>query len=163
MPDQHLYLIALGGNVRHRRYGVPAQVLTAATDAIDDAVGKVVAASPVMHSAAVGPSARQYANAAILVRSKFGPRDMLAALKDMEAIFGRRRGGQRWSARTLDCDIVLWSGGVWADEALTIPHPLFRERDFVLQPAAAIVPHWRDPLTNLSIRQLLFRNRHQGA
>ncbi|MBS7668248.1 2-amino-4-hydroxy-6-hydroxymethyldihydropteridine diphosphokinase [Croceicoccus gelatinilyticus] len=163
MSEQHLYLIALGGNVRHPRYGAPAQVLAAATDSIDDAVGKVVASSPVMRSAAVGPSARQYANAAIIVRSKLEPRDMLLALKDLEAEYGRRTGGQRWSARTLDCDIVLWSGGVWADDALTIPHPLFRERDFVLQPAAAIAPDWRDPLTNLSIRQLLFRNRHQGA
>lgn len=163
MSEQHHYLIALGGNVRHSRFGAPAQVLTAATDAIDETVGKLVAASPVMRSAAVGPSARQYANAVILVRSSLEPPDMLSALKDLEADFGRRSGGQRWSARTLDCDIVLWSGGVWADYALTIPHPLFRERDFVLQPAAAIAPDWRDPLTNLSIRQLLFRNRHQGA
>jgi 2-amino-4-hydroxy-6-hydroxymethyldihydropteridine diphosphokinase len=82
------------------------------------------------------------------------PPALLAALKALERAFGRVRGGQRWSARVLDCDIVVWSGGVWRDKALTIPHPQFRRRDFVLRTACAIVPAWRDPLTGLSLRHL---------
>jgi 2-amino-4-hydroxy-6-hydroxymethyldihydropteridine diphosphokinase len=57
----------------------------------------------------------------------------------------------------IDLDIVLWSGGVWGDDRLTIPHPAFRSRRFVLDPLGEIVPDWRDPLTQLTVRQLAAR------
>lgn len=156
------YLIALGGNVRHHRHGPPEAVLRAAMDALEN-LGKVRARSPVMQSRPLGPSRRRYANAAVLLDSRKEPCKLLHKLKKLELAFDRRGRGQRWSARTLDLDIVLWSGGAWCDDALTVPHPDFRRRDFVLRPAAAIAPRWRDPLTGLTIAQLLFRLRRQGA
>ena len=57
---------------------------------------------------------------------------------------------------------TLWSGGPYVDRSLTIPHPLFRERDFVLGPASAIAPHWRDPVTGLTLRQLHARLTRKG-
>ncbi len=116
------------------------------------------AASPVLASAPLGPSRRRYANAAALVKSDMAPDDLLRRLQAIEYHFGRRRRGRRWRARVLDLDIVLWSGGVWASPGLTVPHPAFRERRFVLVPAlAAAPPRWRDPLTGLSLRHLLAR------
>ena len=56
--------------------------------------------------------------------------------------------------------MILWSGGAFSGPGLTVPHPLFRTRDFVLVPAAAIAPRWRDPITGLTVRQLRFRLRH---
>lgn len=82
---------------------------------------------------------------------------MLDELQAVETAFGRRRQGQRWRSRTLDLDIVLWSGGCWGDEDLTLPHPEFRNRDFVLAPAARIAPDWRDPISGLTLRQLRHR------
>src|SRR3546814_6706591 len=61
---------------------------------------------------------------------------------------------QRWGARTLDLDILLWSGGAWSDDRLTIPHPAMAERPFVLGPLTRIAPGWRHPLAARSIRQL---------
>jgi 2-amino-4-hydroxy-6-hydroxymethyldihydropteridine diphosphokinase len=61
----------------------------------------------------------------------------------------------------LDLDIVLWSGGAWSSPDLTVPHIAFRERGFVLDPAAAIAPAWRDPVSGLTLRQLAAR-RHPG-
>ena len=53
------------------------------------------------------------------------PDALLALLKRIERDFGRRPGGQRWGARVLDLDIVLWCGGACAPApGLTIPHPL---------------------------------------
>ena len=60
-------------------------------------------------------------------------------------------------ARVLDLDIVLWSGGAWGSPGVTIPHPAFAQRDFVLHPAAAIAPGWRDPITGRTIAQLRSR------
>ena len=148
------YLIALGSNQRHARLGSPEKVLAAALDELDRKQIKLVAASRVIRSAPLGPSRRRYANSAALVKSKLDPPELLALLKHIEAKFGRRLGGQRWAARVLDLDVVLWSGGVWSSPGLTVPHPLFRDRDFVLGPATEIAPRWRDPITGLSLRQL---------
>ncbi|MGE3691542.1 MAG: 2-amino-4-hydroxy-6-hydroxymethyldihydropteridine diphosphokinase [Novosphingobium sp.] len=143
------YVIALGSNRRHGRYGAPAKVLRAALAALD-----VAAASPIVASQPLGPSRRRYANAAALLRTHEQPGDLLARLKTLERRFGRRCGGQRWGARVLDLDIVLWSGGAWASKGLIVPHTAFRERLFVLTPALAIAPRWRDPVTELTMRQL---------
>ena len=105
----------------------------------------------------IGPSIRRYANSAAVIESSLEPPALLALLKRIEREFGRRLGGQRWSARVLDLDLVLWSGGCFAAPNLTIPHPLFRERAFVLAPAAAVAAGWRDPVTGLTIRQLRAR------
>ena len=115
---------------------------------------RVVAIAPVLQTPPVGPSLRRYANSAAIVETSLAPPDMLALVKRIERGFGRRPGGQRWTARVLDLDLVLWSGGCWAEPGLTIPHPLFRERAFVLDPALAVAPDWRDPLTGLTVRQI---------
>jgi 2-amino-4-hydroxy-6-hydroxymethyldihydropteridine diphosphokinase len=102
----------------------------------------------------MGPSLRRYANSAAVIESSLAPAQLLTTLKEIERAFGRRPGGQRWSARVLDLDIVLWSGGSFAAAELIIPHRLFRTREFVLRPAAVIAGSWRDPLTGLTLRQL---------
>ena len=58
-------------------------------------------------------------------------------------------------ARTLDLDLVLYGNQVIAEPGLTVPHPRFRERRFVLAPLAEIAADWRDPATGKTIRELL--------
>ena len=151
-----LYAIGLGSNRRHARFGDPRQVLMAALAALESDDIEAVDASPIIASAPIGPSRRRYANAVALVASTLSPPDMLERLQAIEAAFGRRTG-QRWSARTLDLDILLWSGGVWSTAALNIPHPAMETRDFVLGPLRAIVPDWRHPLSAHTVRQLAAR------
>lgn len=148
------YLLALGSNLRDPRLGPPERVLAAALTVLDEAGVTVRAASPVVRSDPLGPSRRRYANAVALVESPLDPPGLLSLLKTIERRFGRRRGGQRWRARVLDLDVVLWSGGAWAAPGLVVPHVAFRERAFVLAPALTIAPGWRDPLTGLTLRQL---------
>ena len=144
----HRYVIALGSN-RRGRHGAPEAELQAALAAI----GGVVRASPVIATAPLGPSRRRFANAAALIESDALPPELLLRLKAIERAFGRRRG-RRWDSRVIDLDIILWSGGAWASRGLTVPHPQFRRRAFVLRPLNAIVPGWRDPLTGRTVRQL---------
>ena len=151
-----LYAIGLGSNRRHARFGDPRAVLMAALAALESDDIEAVDASPIIASDPIGPSRRRYANAVALVASTLTPPQMLARLHAIEATFGRRTG-QRWSARTLDLDILLWSGGVWSDGALTIPHPEIDRRAFVLGPLRAIVPEWQHPLHRRSVRQLAAR------
>ncbi len=151
------YLIALGSNKRHHRHGAPAGVLAAALDALAAQGIAVLAVAPVLQSAPLGPSRRRYANGAALIESDLDPEELLALLKSTERQFGRRSGGQRWASRVLDLDIVLWSGGAWSSPDLTVPHKSFRQRDFVLRPARALAPLWRDPITGLSLNHLYAR------
>ncbi|MEJ2409174.1 MAG: 2-amino-4-hydroxy-6-hydroxymethyldihydropteridine diphosphokinase [Novosphingobium sp.] len=158
---RHRYLIALGSNMRHPRHGRPRAVIDAAIRALDHGKTEVVAASKTIETPPLGPSRRRYANAAVLLRSKRDPDEVLRKLQKIERRFGRKRMGQGWGARVLDLDIVLWNGGPWAggqgETSLIIPHPAFRERTFVLRPAEAIAGNWRDPLTGLRIRHLSAR------
>jgi 2-amino-4-hydroxy-6-hydroxymethyldihydropteridine diphosphokinase len=148
------YLIALGSNKRHHCHGRPEQVVTAALAALEQSGLTLIAPAPLLRSAPLGPSNRRYANGAVVVEGKLAPDELLDLLQAIEQQFGRRPGGQRWTARVLDLDIVLWSGGCWSSPGLTIPHRAYRARDFVLRPALAIAGRWRDPLSGLSLRQL---------
>ncbi len=148
------YVIALGSNVRHPRHGLPPAVLRAALAAMAQAGLEIEAASPIIASAPLGPSCRRYANAAARVATPLAPAALLVLLQAIEGRFGRVRRGARWGARTLDLDIVLWSGGTLRSRTLTVPHPAYRARAFVLGPAIAVAPNWRDPPTGCTIRHL---------
>lgn len=150
------YAIALGSNRPLSAKLPPPALLMAAMQALDRPPLRLVSASPVIASRPLGPSLRLYANAAAIVETDLPPPAMLAHLKSLERTFGRR-SGRRWGARTLDLDIILWSGGQWAGRTLQVPHRAFRQRHFVLHPLARIAPSWRDPACGLTIQQLLAR------
>jgi 2-amino-4-hydroxy-6-hydroxymethyldihydropteridine diphosphokinase len=122
----------------------------------------VFAVSQTIRSPAIGPSRRCFANAVAIISTGLSPPDLLMQLQAIETHFGRLQRGQRWQARTLDLDIILWSGGIWASDrpALSIPHMEMRKRHFVLAPACQIAPDWSDPLSGLTIRQLFHRLNH---
>jgi len=149
---RHVYAVAIGSNQPQSRCLTPRRLVERAIASLADAPFALLARSPVMETAPLGPSKRRYANAAALIGTKKEPEELLAYFKGMERAAGRRRG-RRWGTRTLDLDIILWSGGCWAGKALVIPHPRYRERGFVLDPLCAIVPDWRDPLTGRSVWQ----------
>ena len=158
---EYEYLLALGSNQRHRLYGRPETVLKAALGQLQQKGIFIRACSKTIRSSPLGPSNREYANAACLIESALNPLELFSVLKNVEAEFGRRRG-QRWSRRVLDLDIIMCSKGVYfnGNPNLCIPHKAMRQRQFVLGPAAEIAPLWRDPVTRKSIRQLLYRLKH---
>ena len=138
------------------QHGSPEHVLEAAFARLDRKDVRLVARSAIIRSRPLGPSRRTFANAVALIETRFDPPRLLKRLKKIERQFGRRLG-PRWSARVLDLDISLWSGGVWAAPELTVPHPAFRHRSFVIDPLATIAPRWRDPLTGLTVSQMKAR------
>jgi 2-amino-4-hydroxy-6-hydroxymethyldihydropteridine diphosphokinase len=150
----HLYAIAIGSNRRHIRYGRPAAVIEAAIARLD-AEFDLFDASPILLNRAVGGAGRDFANAVALIESGLGPMEMLAELQRLERDFGRRPG-KRWGDRVLDLDLAAWDGGRFISRRLSIPHPRLREREFVLNPLAAIAPSWRIE-NGLNVRHLASR------
>ena len=158
----HLYVIAIGSNRPHGRFGRPPQVVEGAIARLDRDVG-LFDASPILVNRADGPAGRDFANAVALVESGLLPPEMLDRLKRIERAFGRRRG-KRWGPRVLDLDIIAWSGGRWRSRRLTIPHRALRARAFVLRPLAKIAPGWRieGALTARHLAARLARPRPRG-
>ena len=97
-----------------------------------------------------------FLNAAAVGETSASAREILATLMAIERERGRERPFQN-AARTLDLDLILLGRLVMDDEGLTVPHPRFRERRFVLEPLAEIAPELVDPVTGSTIRDLLIR------
>jgi 2-amino-4-hydroxy-6-hydroxymethyldihydropteridine diphosphokinase len=154
-PATSCYAIALGSNRRHGRHGAPTGVLRAALAALAE-LGVIGAVSRIRATPAMGGAGRGFANAVAMLESPLAPDEMLAELKRLERGFGRRPG-RRWAPRVLDLDIILWSEGAWGGPGPTIPHPEYRDRDFVLGPLAEVAPGWRDPMSGRNVRQLRAR------
>jgi 2-amino-4-hydroxy-6-hydroxymethyldihydropteridine diphosphokinase len=161
--SEHLYIVALGSNRPLSARLSPPAILRAASAALERDGHRLLAVAPIRGTPPLGPSRRRYANGALLIASPLAPDALLRALQAIEHRFGRRRT-RRWGARTLDMDIILWSGGGWRTRGLSIPHAAFRDRAFVLTPLLAIAPAWRDPVTGLRAPHLLARlQKSHGA
>ena len=74
-----------------------------------------------------------YYNAVVLVETQLSAHALLDHLQQIEREQGRVRG-ERWGARTIDLDILLFDDHVINDERLTVPHPGLHQREFVLYP-----------------------------
>ena len=81
---------------------------------------------------------------------------LFRSLQDIERQLGRVRD-VRWQSRRIDLDILLYDGRIVAHPRLNIPHLRLRERRFVLEPLAAVAAQAVDPVTGLTVRQLLDR------
>ena len=95
-----------------------------------------------------------FLNAAVVGDTSLTPRVLLAVLNAIEHDAGRERPFPG-AARTLDLDLVLFGEEIIDEPGLTVPHPRFRERRFVLEPLAEIAAELRDPVTGRTIGDLL--------
>ncbi len=109
--------------------------------------------SPFYQTAAVGPPQPDYINACALCATNLEPHAVLSALLQIEHAFGRIRR-ERWGARLLDLDLLLYDDRVLDSPDLQIPHPRLIERAFVLVPLADIAPDWVEPVSGQAIAQL---------
>ncbi|MFI3245931.1 MAG: 2-amino-4-hydroxy-6-hydroxymethyldihydropteridine diphosphokinase [Ferrimonas sp.] len=80
-----------------------------------------------------------YCNAVVAIDTTLLPLALLDALQQIEQQQGRERQ-QRWGARTLDLDLLLYGDQTVAHPRLTIPHYGMAERAFVLIPLFEIAP-----------------------
>lgn len=88
------------------------------------------------------PGTAEFINSAVLleVAEDCDPMALLQSLHDIEAKFGRKRGGGINASRSLDLDLICISGIEIQTSALVLPHPRAHERLFVLKPLAEINP-----------------------
>jgi 2-amino-4-hydroxy-6-hydroxymethyldihydropteridine diphosphokinase len=81
----------------------------------------------------------RYLNAVAEIRTRLEPLRLLEGLKQLESELGRVPT-YRWGPRAIDFDIILYGRRVVELPGLRIPHPRYRERDFVMIPLREIAP-----------------------
>lgn len=133
-------ILALGGNLGDRY-----QNIKGAIKAIDTIEGiRVIAKSKLVESVALteaglDASKPAYLNGVVKVETTLKPKQLLAAIRQIETDFGRIRV-ERWGSRTLDIDIIVYGDVLKSGKNLTLPHPRAFERSFVVVPWASLEP-----------------------
>ena len=144
--------IALGSNLGDRHAHL-AFALTRLGQGLDDMrVSSIHETEPVGVTVAQGKFLNQV-GVGETVRS---PREVLDWLLSLERQRGRMRP-HPGAPRTLDLDLILAGSHVISTPDLTIPHPRFRDRLFVLRPLAEVAPEMVDPVTGRRVDELLRR------
>ena len=102
-----------------------------------------------------------YLNAVVVGETFLDPPGILHRLLALERARGRTRPSFR-APRTLDLDLILFGDRIVTLPDLVVPHPHFRERDFVLQPLTELAGAWIDPVTGNTVEELFRRRRGSG-
>jgi len=158
----HRCFIGIGSNLAD-----PVQQTQLAWQAMADlAHTQLLQASSLYGSDPMGPADQPpYVNSVACLQTELAALDLLDALQHIENQQGRVRSNQRWTARTLDLDLLLYEQQVLSCERLIVPHPGITVRSFVLQPlleicADCVIPghgpasSFLDSAPNLGIHKL---------
>ena len=152
-------LVALGSNLgdrqKHLELAVEQLAKLPGTELIQ--VSEFLESEP-----SGGPPQREYLNGVALLKSSLAPEELLKQLMRIETAQGRERT-VRNGPRVLDLDLILHGRVICETDQLTLPHPRFRERPFVLTPAAQVAPDLIDPVTGKSMQQLAEAGRAPRA
>jgi 2-amino-4-hydroxy-6-hydroxymethyldihydropteridine diphosphokinase len=129
--------VALGSNLGERE-----QMLRSALEELAAEPGvELVACSSFRETDPVGFLEQpRFLNAAAVLATELGARELLGRLLDVERRLGRTRTGPPLGPRTIDLDLLLYGAETIAEPGLQVPHPRLHERRFVLEPLVELEP-----------------------
>jgi 2-amino-4-hydroxy-6-hydroxymethyldihydropteridine diphosphokinase len=150
MSKNTVYLL-LGSNKGDR-----ADFLDKTVKALENAVGNVVACSQIYETQAWGNTEQSdFLNQAIQIETLLSAPEVLTKTQKIELEMGRDRA-EKWGARTLDIDILLFNNSIIEGETLTVPHKSLHERNFVLVPLMEIAGETIHPILEKTIEEIYF-------
>ncbi len=134
--------IGLGANLE-----APLQQLQQAVAALRQLPqSELVAVSSFYGSKPMGPQDQpDYVNAVAALDTRLSAEALLDALQQIEQNQGRQRKADRWGARTLDLDILLYGDAQIDTARLTVPHYGLHQREFVVYPLLEIAAQLQIP------------------
>lgn len=137
MVDTHTAYLAYGSNI-----GEKEENILTAYRMTEERVGRIVRRSAMMRSEPWGfKSDNGFVNSVACVETILTPHQLLEATQSIERAMGRteKSHGGVYHDRIIDIDILLYDDITLREPNLVIPHPLMRERDFVMKPLNEII------------------------
>ena len=139
-------LIALGSNLGDRPW-----LLRRAVDELTREIHVVRVSSFIETEPVNAPAGSpRFLNAVMAGCTELPAAAVLDALLRIERKLGRRRT-VRNAPRLIDLDLILYSAQVARTQGLTLPHPRYLQREFVLGPIRELGLGWRDPISGMSL------------
>ncbi len=110
--------------------------------------------SPIYSSPAVGFTGADFYNLVVEINTELNPQELTAGLQKIEDDQGRDRSAPKFSDRTLDIDLLLYSDWVVDSDGINIPRQDIINQAFVLKPLKMLVPNLIHPGLGVNIAQL---------
>ena len=139
--------ISIGSNI-DRDQNIPASL-----HALEHHFGKLTISS-IYESEPVGFTGDTFYNLVVGFNSDLGVKEVAKLLRQIELDNGRTRDSQKFSARTLDLDLILYDDLILNEGRLQIPRDEIERYAFVLEPLAEIAPTLKHPISHLSYAEL---------
>jgi 2-amino-4-hydroxy-6-hydroxymethyldihydropteridine diphosphokinase len=145
-----LYLL-LGSNLGNRSLNIRNAIVL-----LSNEIGAIGLTSGIYETDPWGNSNQgKFLNQVIKLSSNQTPLILLEKILSIEQRLGRQRNGERYTARTIDIDILFYGELILSSDKLEIPHPRLQKRKFVLIPLNEIAPDLIHPVIGKSISQIL--------
>jgi 2-amino-4-hydroxy-6-hydroxymethyldihydropteridine diphosphokinase len=148
--------LAIGGNVGNVRANIEKAAELLGQNLADVKLAAVYA------SKAVGYTDQpDFFNTAICGQTDLAPEELLKFVKEVEGQVGRT-ASFRWGPREIDIDVIFYGNQIIKTGHLTIPHPEYSRRDFVLKPLLDLNPDLKDPMSERSLQFFLDKLPESG-
>jgi len=151
MEVVHTYFLSIGSNLGDRLHYLQFGVNELKS------LGLIKKISCIYETEAIGfETDNLFLNACLIFQTHFSPEELLVKIHVIETAAGRVRiGDGKYHSRPLDIDVIFCDLDVFQSEKLTIPHPKYTERKFVLLPLNDLSENLTDPVSKKSIKTLI--------
>ena len=155
-----MILIALGSNLKSKKYGDPLKNCLKAIEFLEKRfeLGKVsnfYETEPIPRS-----NQAMYVNGVVSIKTNQLPEKILEELMNIEKIFKRVRHFKNES-RVIDLDLLCYNEIIIKHKKLQLPHPRMHLRRFVMQPLCDINKEWEHPLLKQKAKNILKKLANQ--
>ncbi len=148
--SKHLVYVGIGSNIEQEKY------IRLAVQFLEESFGEQcqLLLSPVYKTQAIGFDGDDFFNLVASFVSNLSAIEVAQKLKEIEHKNGRRRSQEKFSARTLDIDLLLYDQEIIEDNGISVPRDEIEKYAFVLSPLADLAPDLVHPKTKQTISMM---------